>query len=153
MLHWSPDGGGIAVSGARAAVFDFTGANPPHPYRKGSGAMGQPDPVPRVCMAEAPVQAVAWAPLGAGEEDGGVHAAATLATLGSDGGVREASRHVSCGGRALLMLFVYCVCVCVHNVWMVSVPRSAFELSSPHVPSPPLSPHATTPVARVLRPA
>ena len=88
VLHWSPDGGGIAVSGARAAVFDFTGANPPHPYRKGSGAMGQPDPVPRVCMAEAPVQAVAWAPLGAGEEDGGVHAAATLATLGSDGGVR-----------------------------------------------------------------
>ena len=88
VLHWSPDGGGIAVSGARAAVFDFTGANPPHPYRKGSGAMGQPDPVPRVCMAEAPVQAVAWAPLGAGEEDRGVHAAATLATLGSDGGVR-----------------------------------------------------------------
>ena len=44
--------------------------------------------MPRVCMAEAPVQAVAWAPLGAGEEDRGVHAAATLATLGSDGGVR-----------------------------------------------------------------
>ena len=43
---------------ALGVVFDFTGANPPHPYRKGSGAMGQPDPVPRVCMADNPVQAV-----------------------------------------------------------------------------------------------
>ena len=83
VLQWSADGGGLAVSGTRAAVYDFTGANPPHPYRKGSGAMGQPDPVPRVCMADNHVQAVSWAPVG--EERG---AGAMLATLGKDGAVR-----------------------------------------------------------------
>lgn len=49
--------------------------------------MGQPDPVPRVCMADNHVQAVAWAPVGEelGEERG---AGAMLATLGKDGAVR-----------------------------------------------------------------
>ena len=85
-LHWSGDGGGLAASGARAAVFDFTGTNPPHPYRKGGpvGA-GQPDAVPRVCMADSHAQAVAWAPPPPAEERG---VTATLATLGKDGAVR-----------------------------------------------------------------
>ena len=83
VLHWSADGGGLAVSGARAAVFDFTGANPPHPYRKTSGAPGQPDPLPRVCMEDNPTQTVAWAP-----HEGDRGAATAVATVGKDGAVR-----------------------------------------------------------------
>ena len=81
-LQWRADGGGIAVSGARAAMFDFTGANPKHPYRSGAGAVGQPDPLPRVCMDEARQQLVAWAP--PHEEP----AASRLGTVSKDGVVR-----------------------------------------------------------------
>ena len=63
-IGWRSDGGAFAISGKRAAVFDFTGANNPHPYRpKGMAptAPGQPDTVPRICMSDA-VSRVAWAP-------------------------------------------------------------------------------------------
>ena len=63
-IGWRSDGGAFAISGKRAAVFDFTGANNPHPYRpKGVAptAPGQPDTVPRICMSDA-VSRVAWAP-------------------------------------------------------------------------------------------
>ena len=73
---WSGDGD-LAVSGARAAVFDFSGDAPHHPYRRGPApAPGEPDPVPRVCMAEGPAVRVAWGPGGA------------LATAAADGVVR-----------------------------------------------------------------
>ena len=82
VIHFSVDGGGLAMSGARAAVIDFTGSNPPHPYRKGAGAPGQPDPLPRVCMDDNHVQYAAWAPhLERGDKT-------TLATVGKDGAVR-----------------------------------------------------------------
>lgn len=69
--------GDLAVSGARAAVFDFSGDAPHHPYRRGPApAPGEPDPVPRVCMAEGPAVRVAWGPGGA------------LATAAADGVVR-----------------------------------------------------------------
>ena len=82
-LCWSADGGGLALSGKSAAVFDFTGANPPHPYRRAAGARGEPDPLPRVCMDDKHARWVAWAPH---SEPRG--AATTLATASSDGTVR-----------------------------------------------------------------
>ena len=82
-LCWSADGGSLAVSGKSAAVFDFTGANPPHPYRRAAGARGEPDPLPRVCMDDAHARWVAWAPH---SEPRGV--TTTLATASSDGTVR-----------------------------------------------------------------
>ena len=63
-LAWRPDGGALAAGGARAAVFDFTGAAPAHPYRRQHAPpAGQPDPVPRVCMADGG-HIVEWAPPG-----------------------------------------------------------------------------------------
>ena len=64
-LGFRCDGGGLAVSGRRASVFDFSGANSPHPYRpknRPPAEEGQPDTsVPRVCMADN-AQKIAWAP-------------------------------------------------------------------------------------------
>jgi len=87
-LGWRPDGGGLAVSGQRAAVFDFTGANAPHPYRinvhkSGQPILaGQPDPVPRLCMADG-AESVAWAPCAAADA-----AATRLASVTAQGVVR-----------------------------------------------------------------
>lgn len=63
-LAWRADGGGLTITGKRAAVFDFTGANPHHPYRNKDlppAEPGQPDVVPRVGMSD-PAKFVAWAP-------------------------------------------------------------------------------------------
>jgi len=99
-LCWNTEGGGaIAVSGSRAAVFDFTGQNVPHPYRNKYGVApwtprrGHPDPVPRVCMHSAPggVQSVAWEPRrqGAGQAEGSAEGMSPrLATLDKQGAVR-----------------------------------------------------------------
>jgi len=61
-VQWSADGGGLAASGSQAVVFDFTGAQPPHPYRSQPWrpAAGKPDSVPRVCIGHR-AAAVAWA--------------------------------------------------------------------------------------------
>jgi hypothetical protein len=91
-LGWRPDGGGLAVSGKRAAVFDFTGSNAPHPYRMNVARSaapiraGQPDPVPRVCMVDG-AQSVAWAPCAAES------AASRLATVSDQGVVRVFQPH------------------------------------------------------------
>ena len=66
-MGWRADGGGLAAGGRKTCVFDFTGANPAHPYRPKVPALapraGQPDPVPRVCMAaDRGAPFVAWAP-------------------------------------------------------------------------------------------
>ena len=82
-LAWAADGSGLAVSGKRAAIYDFTGLNPAHPYRRGDGAPGAPDPVPIVCMDDGHHERVAWAPHARGRG-----AATTLATLGRDGALR-----------------------------------------------------------------
>jgi WD40 repeat protein len=62
-IAWRADGGGLALSGKRTAIYDFTGANPAHPYRKGGapGRPGQPDTIPRIGMADG-AERVAWAP-------------------------------------------------------------------------------------------
>ena len=64
ILDWRFDGGALVLSGRRASVFDFSGAFPPHPYRKPGcvQAKGQPDSVPRVCMSDEGVRHVRWAP-------------------------------------------------------------------------------------------
>ena len=84
-LAWSADGGGLAISGKRAAVVDCTGSNPHHPYRSAAfgGAAylarpGEPDPVPRVCMGDGS-RLVAWTPSGAQSAE------TALATAGKDG--------------------------------------------------------------------
>ena len=70
-LAWSADGGFLAVTGARAACFDFTGQRPQHPYRKpqyhgNEEVRYEPDVIPRVCgWAKSREKCVAWAPGGA----------------------------------------------------------------------------------------
>lgn len=92
-LEWRPDGGALAIGGKRGAVFDFTGSNAPHPYRANTArsnapiGVGQPDPIPRVCMADG-AKCVAWA---ACPEDS---AASRLATVGEDGVVRVLQPHL-----------------------------------------------------------
>ena len=85
-LCWKGDGAGLAISGRRAAVFDFTGSNPNHPYRKQSSppAPGWPDSVPRVCMSDGGAQCVAWSPR-ASPPDAKV---SELATVDKEGVVR-----------------------------------------------------------------
>jgi hypothetical protein len=100
-LGWRADGGALVVSGQRAAVFDFTGANPPHPYRGKRGEQpakaGQPDAVPRVCMADGAVR-VSWAPrhraldVSDNAPPTGTNAC-ELATLDKDGVVRLWNPH------------------------------------------------------------
>ena len=65
-LAWSGDGAFLAVTGARAAVFDFSGDRPPHPYRRDRGEDG-PDYIPRVLGFQdgSRERCVAWAPGGA----------------------------------------------------------------------------------------
>ena len=84
-LQWSADGSALAMSGKKAAAFDFTGANPAHPYRRRTavGSRGTPDPVPRVCLDDGHAQLVAWAPPREDDE-----ATSLLATVGRDGAVR-----------------------------------------------------------------
>ena len=84
-LAWNIHGGSLAVTGKRAAVIDFTGEEPPHPYRSAAFAAatyqrrpGEPDPVPRVCMGDS-AQRLAWAPH---RSPGTTNA---LATTGTDG--------------------------------------------------------------------
>lgn len=89
-LEWSTDGGGLAASGKRVAVIDFTGRHaPPHPYASAAfaaasyqGRPGEPDPVPRVCMGGEDALFMAWAP----PADNA--AATTLATAREDGVVQ-----------------------------------------------------------------
>ena len=87
-LAFSADGGSLALTGKRAAVFDFSGAEPHHPYRSAAFAAaayrkgrGEPDPVPRVCMGEE-AKYLAFAP------PCDSNAATTLATAGADGMVQ-----------------------------------------------------------------
>lgn len=95
-LAWSADGGFLAVTGARAAYFDFTSAFPQHPYRKpqydgNEEVRYEPDVIPRVCgWAEPREKCVAWAP-------GGV----ILATVDAVGVVRlwNLRRRLKKGGR------------------------------------------------------
>ena len=95
-LRWSADGGGLAVSGTKAAVFDLTGVEVRHPYRKGGTTWkprrGWPDPVPRVCMQNNPgAHHLSWAPL-CEEDDAGAsgssNASARLATVDKQGVLR-----------------------------------------------------------------
>lgn len=79
-LDWRADGGAVAVGGKRSVCYDFTGANPPHPYRKAPARVGQPDGVPRVCMADGATLGVAWAPR---HSEG----APSLATVDKESGV------------------------------------------------------------------
>ncbi|CAH0372153.1 unnamed protein product [Pelagomonas calceolata] len=76
-LAWSADGAFLAVTGARAACFDFSGDRPPHPYRRDRG--DGPDYIPRVLGFQdgSRERCVAWAPGGA-----------ILATADSTGVVR-----------------------------------------------------------------
>ena len=64
-LAWSADGAFLAVTGARAACFDFSGDRPPHPYRRDRG--DGPDYIPRVLGFQdgSREKCVAWAPGGA----------------------------------------------------------------------------------------
>ena len=64
-LAWSADGAFLAVTGARAACFDFSGDRPPHPYRRDRDE--GPDYIPRVLGFSdgSREKCVAWAPGGA----------------------------------------------------------------------------------------
>lgn len=96
-LGWRADGGALAVGGRKAAVFDFTGENKPHPYRAKAGwagwaaRAGQPDLVPRICMANmgeglgAPF--VAWSPARPASNPAGAPSA-EMATVDDMGGVQ-----------------------------------------------------------------
>ena len=88
-LCWQTGGRSLAVGGTKAAIFDFTGENPHHPYRKPGPApiAGQPDLVPRICMANGG-ERCAWSPRG-----GGGAAAERLATVDKQGAVRLWQAH------------------------------------------------------------
>lgn len=98
-LAWCEDGTGLlglAVSGKRAAVFDFSGANQPHPYRSKTirpAAAGEPDRVPRLCMGDAS-ERVAWSPRADRERvTDGSSAPTELATVHEGGIVRVWQPH------------------------------------------------------------